>query len=327
MVRVGSRPLRTVLVGVTALSVAPFAWTQVSTPSGRETTSAVTDTTSQPVAITQVAMRNVNFYVTPNAALRIRELRGEMRPLKSGPVFFDDKTSFVIKLAHAEVGLNGADLSSLLNTVVFAYPGAPLKRLRVHTAGTRLVQSGIMHKIVDIPFEILADVSVTPDGLIRLRPVKTKILGIDGNGLMRAFGLSLEKILDLRKAVGVTVKGNDLFLNPTTLLPPPKIEGHVTGIRVEGDELVQTFGSPGSATALVPLDSTSPAYMYYKGGTLRFGKLLMLDADMQIVALKGSGFFGFDLDRYKQQLVAGYSKTLSNFGLEVYMASVETLPH
>jgi hypothetical protein len=67
--------------------------------------------------------------------------------------------------------------------------------------------------------------------------------------------------------------------------------------------------------------------MYYKGGTLRFGKLLMLDADMQIVALKGSGFFGFDLDRYKQQLVAGYSKTLSNFGLEVYMASVETLPH
>jgi len=249
-----------------------------------------------------------------------------MRPLKSGPVFFDDKTSFAITLAHAEVGLNGSDLSSLLNTVVFAYPGAPLKRLRVHTAGGRVVQSGIMHKIVDIPFEIVADVSVTPAGLIRLRPVKTKILGIDGNGLMKAFGLSLEKILDLSKAVGVTVKGNDLFLNPTTLLPPPKIEGHITGIRVEGDELVQTFGSSAAATSLVPLDSTAKAYMYYRGGTLRFGKLLMLDADMQIVALKGTGFFGFDLDRYKQQLVAGYSRTLSNFGLEVYMPSVETLP-
>ena len=197
------------IVGVAAFSVAPFASTQVSTAPTHQTTPGLTDTTSQPVAITQVAMRKVNFYVTPTAALRIGSA-GEMRPLKSGPVFFDDKTSFVIRLARAEVGLNGADLSSLLNTVVFAYPGAPLKRLHVHTAGTRLVQSGIMHKIVDIPFEIVADVSVTPDGLIRLRPVKTKILGIDGNGLMRAFGLSLEKILDLSKAVGVTVKGNDL---------------------------------------------------------------------------------------------------------------------
>jgi len=30
--------------------------------------------------------------------------------------------------------------------------------------------------------------------------VKTRILGVDGNALMRAFNLSLEKILDLRKA-------------------------------------------------------------------------------------------------------------------------------
>jgi hypothetical protein len=65
--------------------------------------------------------------------------------------------------------------------------------------------------------------------------------------------------------------------------------------------------------------------MFYRGGTLRFGKLLMLDADMQIVALRPAGFFGFDLDRYKQQLVAGYSKTLPDAGLLVYMASVETL--
>jgi hypothetical protein len=283
------------------------------------------DTVSRADTVTQVAMRNVNFYVTSSAALRIRRLRGEMRSLRGGPILFDDKTSFVIRLLDAEVGLNGSDLSTLLNSHVFAYPGAPLKRLKVHTAGTHLVQSGIMHKIVDIPFEITADVSVTPEGLIRLRPVKTKILGIDGNGLMRAFGLSLEKILDLSKAKGVTVKGNDLYLNPSRLLPPPAIEGRVTGIRIDGDELVQTFGAPGAASALAPPDTAAPAYMFYQGGTLRFGKLLMLDADMQIVALHPARFFGFDLDRYKQQLVAGYSRTLSDFGLEVYMASVETL--
>ncbi len=109
-----------------------------------------------------------------------------------------------------------------------------------------------MHKVVDLPFEITSEVAVTPQGLIRLHPVKTRILGIDGAGLMRAFGLSLEKILDLKKAKGVTVKGNDLFLDPTALLPPPAIEGRVTSIKVEGNELVQTFGTAAASTPLSP---------------------------------------------------------------------------
>jgi len=155
--------------------------------------------------------------------------------------------------------------------------------------------------------------------------VRTRILGVDGSGLMRAFGLSLEKILDLRKAKGVSVKGNDLFLDPTALLPPPAIEGRLASIRIEGNELVQVFGTPAAAIPLARPDTVAPAFMYYRGGTLRFGKLLMSDAEMQIVGLDKNEYFGFDLDRYKQQLVAGYSRTLPSFGLEVYMASAETL--
>ncbi len=283
------------------------------------------DTTSSRGAATQVAMRNVNFYVTSNAALRIRNLRGEMRSLRGGSIVFDDKNSFVIRISSAEVGLNGTDLSNLLNGVVFDYRGAPLKHLKVHTSGNQLVQSGVMHKIVDIPFEMTSEVSATPDGLIRLHPVKTRILGIDGEGLMRAFGLSLQKILDLRRAKGVTVRGNDLYMDPVKLLPPPAFEGKLMGVRVDGDQLVQTFGTPVSAMNLRVPDGGAPAYMFYKGGTLRFGKLLMLDAEMQIVSLHPTGSFGFDLDRYMQQLVAGYSKTLADSGLEVFMASVETL--
>ncbi|HMI56223.1 MAG TPA: hypothetical protein VK494_08555 [Gemmatimonadaceae bacterium] len=275
--------------------------------------------------VTQVSMRNVNFYVIPDAALRIRKLRGEMRAIHGGPVVFDDKRSFVIRLLYAEIGLNGDDITMLMNKHIFAYRGAPLKKLRVRTSGSQLVQSGIMHKVVDIPFEITADVSVTPAGLIRLHPVKTSILGVDGDGLMRAFGLSLQKILDLRRAKGVTVKGNDLFLDPTLILPPPAIEGHATAIRVEGNELVQTFGTIDAAPPLIPPDTTAPAYMFYKGGTLHFGKLMMLDADMQIVDRQPTGFFDFNLDRYQEQLVAGYSRTLPDQGLEVYMLGLDKL--
>ncbi len=275
--------------------------------------------------ITQVSMRNVNFYLMPNGALRIRKLRGTMRSLKGGPVVFDDKHSFIMHLTYAEIGLNGTDITTLMNKYIFAYPGAPLKRLHVHTFGSELVQTGVMHKILDIPFEITADLSVTPEGLIRLHPVKTRILGVDGNSLMRAFGLTLQKILDLSKAKGVTVKGNDLFLDPVQILPPPAIEGRATAIRVDGDELVQTFGTVAEATPLLPPDTSAAAYMFFKSGTLHFGKLLMLDAEMQVVDLRPTGFFNFDLDRYKDQLVAGYERTLPDLGLEVYMLGLEKL--
>jgi hypothetical protein len=275
--------------------------------------------------ITQVAMRSVNFYLMPNGALRIRKLRGTVRSLKGGPVVFDDKNSFIIHLTYAEIGLNGADITTLMNKYIFAYPGAPLKRLQVHTSGSQIVQTGVMHKILDIPFRITADVSVTPEGLIRLHPVKTEILGVDGDKLMRAFGLSLQKILDLSKAKGVTVKGNDLFLDPVKILPPPAIEGHATAIRVDGDQLVQTFGTVAESTPLPQPDTSAAAFMFFKGGTLHFGKLLMLDAEMQIVDLRPTGFFNFDLDKYKDQLVAGYERTLSDLGLEVYMLGLEKL--
>ncbi len=275
--------------------------------------------------VTQASMRDVNFYVIPNAALRIRKMRGTIRSLHGGPVVLDDKNSFVIHLTYAEIGLTGTDITTLMNKYIFAYPGAPLKRLQVHTSGSQLVQTGVMHKILDIPFQITADVSVTPEGLIRLHPARMRILGVDGNGLMRAFGLSLQKILDLSKAKGVTVKGNDLFLDPTMILPPPALEGHATAIRIEGDELVQTFGTVAESTPLPQPDTSASAYMFFKGGTLHFGKLLMLDAEMQIVDLRPSGFFSFDLDKYKDQLVAGYERTLPDQGLEVHMVSVDKL--
>jgi len=65
--------------------------------------------------------------------------------------------------------------------------------------------------------------------------------------------------------------------------------------------------------------------MLYRGGTLRFGKLLMLDAEMQIVDLDPADPFKFDLDRYAAQLIAGYSRTLPDLGLEVYMRDIDKI--
>ncbi|HEX9127940.1 MAG TPA: hypothetical protein VF850_02155 [Gemmatimonadaceae bacterium] len=333
MIRIGAR------VGLAAVTAIGLGLRQVSSdrrppmdsPISRSSQMATSATavsrssSDSSDTVTQVSMRNVNFFIIPAAALRIRTLRGQVRSLHGGPVVFDDKNGFVIHMDYAQIGLNGDDLTALMNSYIFAYPGAPLKHLKIRTSGSRVVQSGVMHKILDIPFEITADLSVTPEGLIKLHPVKTRILGVNGDDLMRAFHLSLEKILDLSKAKGVSVKGNDLFLDPVRILPPPAIEGHATAISVDGNEFLQTFGTPDDAPPLPRPDTSPVPYMFYKGGTLHFGKLLMLNAEMQIVDLRPSPFFNFSLDRYKDQLIAGYERTLPDLGLEVYMLGLDKL--
>ena len=169
---------------------------------------------------------------------------------------------------------------------------------------------------------------VTPVGLIRIHPTKTKIMGINGKKLMQFLGLTLEKLLDLKGATGATVHGNDILLDPAKILPPPAIEGRVVSVRVAGDEVVQAFGKTKSHArmqALVPPDTNVKNYMFYKGGTLRFGRLLMLDAEMQITDLDLEEVFRFELSRYNAQLVAGYERTLADGGLEVWMRDVDKL--
>jgi hypothetical protein len=59
-------------------------------------------------------------------------------------------------------------------------------------------------------------------------------------------------------------------------------------------------------------------YMAYRGSDLRFGKLTMNQSDLVLIDMDPHDPFDFYLDHYKEQLVAGYSKTTPDFGLRVY---------
>jgi hypothetical protein len=274
---------------------------------------------------TLVQMQNVDFYVDPEIPLRIHRLSGTMHSKDGGAVMFDDKKSFIISISSADVGLTGPDLSRLLNKYVFNYKGSPLSNLRITVSGNEIIQKGTLHKVAALPFEIHATLSVTPDGRIRMHPTRTEIIGLHVDKLMQGLGLPLEKIIDLSKAKGATVKGNDIFLDPTAILPPPQIEGRVAGVRIQAGEVVMSFGSAAQQQVLAVPDTTVNNYMYYKGGTLRFGKLMQIGADMLITELDPQDPFRFDLDRYQPQLVAGYSRTLESGGLEVWMRDIDKI--
>ena len=274
---------------------------------------------------TTLLMKNVHLRQADTFFLEVRHLLGLMIGTNSdGIPVFDDPTSYRVRVQEAEVAMSGASLTGLLNNHVFAYPGAPLRHLLVElTPDGHLKQRGIMHKVIDIPFTIIAEVKPTPDGKLRIHPVDIEICNLDGAGLMKAVGVQMEDLLDLSKAKGITVEGNDLVLDPTVALPPPQILGRITAIRVEPDRLVQVLGpapdTPHVEAPPPPPDPAVPNFMHLYGGIVRFGRLYMVGANLQIADAFPKDPFEFYLIYYQNQLAAGYSRSHLDDSLTTYM--------
>ena len=271
---------------------------------------------------TWIEMKNVNLRVATDAVVGIRQLRGEVIPARRGEsAFLDSTRSFSIRITSGTVALASADLGVILNRFVFGYKGSPLKNLHVHTSGGQLVQSGTMHKGVDMKFEITSSLSLTDSGWIRLHPTKVRVLGVNGQSLMNALGLQLDDLLDLSKSAAARVKGDDIYLNPTNILPPPAIVGRLAAVRVEGNALVQEFIRLPDDTIFAGYarpDSAAPNYLFFRGARLRFGRLEMRDTELQILDLDPSDPFDLYLAEYNKQLVAGYSRNRPNLSLQAF---------
>jgi hypothetical protein len=269
----------------------------------------------------------VDFHVDDDIRLRIRELRGRMRDLSGrGVVNLDDRRTLELQIGRADIALSAPDLTLLLNRYAFGYPGSPLRDLVVTTRGQQIVQTGVMHNVIDIPFTMTATLAATDDGEIRIHSPSMRICGLDGKALLRAVGRELEDLLDLRGATGVRVEGNDLVLDPLKILPPPRITGRLTAIRVAGDEIVQSFG-PADAPGVesLPPPVAAERYVYFRGGSLEFGKLYMVRAELEAIDADPGDPFDFYLDYYASQLVAGDHVTLPDLGLVAYMPDFDDL--
>jgi hypothetical protein len=282
-----------------------------------------------PVGPVEAEMQNVLYRVDDRVVLEIGHLRGVLKPTHPNePPWFDDPASFVLAIDTADIGITPVSLSALLNNYVFNYKGTPLKHLEVSIDEGELKQKGILHKGVDLPFTIRAQLTTTDDGRLRLHPTKVKVLGIPMKSLMRLFGLELENLVHVREGRGVEVVDNDFLLAPADLLPPPRIQGKLTGVILERTRIRQIFGGSTrdrAKTALRPSDPKARNFMFYRGNVLRFGKLTMADADLQIVDADPSDPFDFYLSSLNEQLVAGESHNQPDFGLLTSMPDYSDL--
>jgi len=268
----------------------------------------------------QAQLKGVNFRIDPQLVLEIRHLRGALQPTQEGkPPWFDDPNSFTLKINAAEIAMTPASLAALMNHFLFAGPGAPVKDVTIQIRNGHLVQTSTLNKKVPVRATLEGEVSATPEGKMRLHTTKISAGKVPVKGLLDLFGVELFDVIKSEESKGLRVVQDDLILDPEKLLPPPQMRGQVTAARIVGDHVVLTFGGGANEHPLKPSFPKAKNYMYLSGGTLSFGKLTMPGADLQIIDADPKDPFDFFLSQYAKQLVAGYSRTLPNKGLVVYM--------
>ena len=266
-----------------------------------------------------VTMRNVMYHFTGRIAVHIFQLSGWLTPTGQNPFpIFDDARSFVLHIGAANMSITTQAMSNILNDHVFAARDAPLKDLSITASGNTLKIKGKLHSKGDIPFEEEGTLSLTPQGEIRIHSNKVRAAHLPVKGLMDLLGVNIAGLINTNKVRGVRAEIDDLLLDPQEILPLPRIEGRLTAIQLQGSTIVEHFG--GRLPALPPGN-----YMTYRGGRLRFGKLTMDDTDMELIDMNPQDPFDFYLSHYKEQLVAGYTKTTPAFGLRVFMPDYNKL--
>jgi hypothetical protein len=265
-------------------------------------------------------MRNVSLHVAADAVIEVKWLSGRLQSVSAHPPVFDDQQSFIIDVDDGEVALDAASLTALVNRA-FDYKGSALSDLRLSFDQGHLVQRGTLKKGVSVPFSIVAEVSATPDGLLKVHPLKVKTAGVPTAKLMSIFGVELDDILKSRPDRAIDIRDNDVFLDAGRIVPVPRMRGRLSQAFVRGDRLVQVFGKGAAAAG-----RRSGNYVWFRGATIRFGRLTMTDADLKLIDADPKDSFDFYPERYNEQLVAGYSKNTPDHALRTYMPDFADLP-
>lgn len=269
----------------------------------------------------QIEMKNVRLHVDDGIVLNVRSLRGEMVSNGQEPPVFDDPRSYVMHVFTGDLGMDMTSLTTLMNRHVFAYEGSPLKDLSVEISEGKLKQQGKLHKGVWLPFSMKATVTATPDGRLRLHTESVTALGIPTTKLLDLLGLTLADLMTVEKQRGAEIKDDDVIISPGRALPPPEIQGHLSHAEVANGELRQVFTTTDGRAVpiLTPPDRKARNYFYFSGSVIRFGKLTMTAADLQLIDIDQRDAFDFYPAKYNSQLVAGYSKNTAARGLKTYM--------
>jgi hypothetical protein len=275
-------------------------------------------------SVTKVLMHNVILVERPGLQLRVRWLRGEMRPTKpNGVPSFDEPASFVLNIQSGIIATSLSDISGILNSGLLK--GSPLEKVSLTAEGEQLKMTGTLHKGVPLPIEMVSTVSASPDGLVRLHMVKLRVLKLPVKGLVHALHINVGDLMGSQSSTSVKISGDDIYIDPEQMLPAPAVRGKLTDAHIgsKTGDLVSVFGD-GRPEANEVKQWRNFIRMY--GGTVNMGKLTMAQSDIFLIDASNDEWFSFDLARYQEQLVNGRIQMTPEAGLRIFMPDIDKVP-
>lgn len=263
---------------------------------------------------TGIEAANVLFRYSPDLSVYIVRLRGELLPTAGHSVpSFNDPASFFIATDAAEIRMTMAQLEGLMNGWLLRSPKAQIKHLRIRASGEQLVLDGTMKKGIPIPFYATATLGTTADNRIRITLQQVKAAHVALKGAMDALGMSLQDLVSQKGLKGMSVDADSFLIDPQTAFPPPQIRARLAGVRVSDQSIVITFGhgAPGLSNSL------AKSYIYLRGGSIRYGREEMTNADLMMIDSTPADAFDFYLRKYWCQMVAGDIKVTPDHAVRI----------
>jgi hypothetical protein len=253
---------------------------------------------------TLIRMQNVRFKWSDRVYIDTGNMAVRAVPLQGGTVDFDEPESFRLSLQQSVVRIRPDVLEGMFNESVFNYPHSKLRNLKVTLAPAdtehRVHVKGSVNVGVWIPFTMSADLSVdTKTNTLVMDISGLKVLGMfPASALIKLKPFHLENIISLPPNKSVLVEGNQLMVKPLGLFPPPRIEGTMSDIAVEGDGIRLRF----AGSSIPAPEASAPNYVFLKGGTSEFGRFRMVDTDILILDESPTDPFVFSLAHYADMI-------------------------
>jgi len=254
-----------------------------------------------------------------------------MRPAPPADIVtFDDPSSFDLDVSGASVRLSLSQTEVLMNKRIFAYPNANVRNLRLESDGQNLIIHGSLTKGATIPFTMVGTPSLREGRWLAIETKEVKIGAVGVTGLLSALHISLQAMINVPASGQLRVQGNTILIEMLTQLPPPHIHGTITSLACCAGGIALQIGSASAVSdsalrALVPSAMASANFLAIRRGKLRFGKLTMVDSDLDLVDADPRDPFDFYLRDYQCQLAAGDAHATLQFGWRVRMPDFDKL--
>lgn len=271
-------------------------------------------------------LKNTRFRFKENISLDITRLTAELIPKgNSSIVNFDDVNSFLIKIANGEAYADASVLEVLFKDYVFKFDGSPLKLDKIEMlegSDNKIRMTGEMNLFIWLNFEMIGTLSldkasnnvvITAEDIRAVVPTNSKpILGM--------IGLNLEKLLTIPEGRGIAVKKNQIFVSVFSIIPPPQMEGTIGEIAIKNKRMYLRLESPFEPKFPPPPEPNVSNYLHVYRGEVKFGKLFMVDANMQMIDKDQKDPMDFYLEKYFVTLTSGGSAVINpDQSVKVYM--------